>query len=134
MEALPFDNTLSSDLSAPGSPVASRKTDQTWSLETLKQKPALLWGGVGGVVVLVAVAAFAITRRGKRQVSYQPREASPVAVSTDTASLSAAATGQVAGGLPGLDAVSNRNPAHAAPGERKEHPEAGPGASWRMAV
>jgi len=102
VEALPFDNALSSDLSSPGSPAAPKKTDQTLSLETLKQKPALLWGSVGGAVVLVAVVVFAMTRRGKRQVSYQPREALPVAVSTDTASLSSAATGQVAGGLPAL--------------------------------
>lgn len=102
VEALPFDNTLSSDLGSPGSPASPKKTDQTLSLETLKQKPALLWGSVGGVVLLVAGVVFAMTRRGKPQVSYQPREALPVAVSTDTASLSAAATGQVAGGLPAL--------------------------------
>ncbi len=103
VEALPFDNTLSSDLTSPGSPALPKKSDQTLSLETLKQKPALLWGSVGGVVVVVALVVFAMTRGKKGKVNFEPREVLPIPVTTDTAAISAAAAaGHIPGSLPAL--------------------------------
>ena len=52
---------------APG---AQKKPDQVFSIETLKKKPALLWGSVGGVVLLIGLVAFGLARMmrgGKRR-------------------------------------------------------------------
>src|SRR5579862_3331434 len=81
VEALPFDNTLSSDLSSPGSPAATKKTDQTLSIETLRKKPALLWGSVGGLVLVIGLLAFVLAKMmggGKSGASVETREALPV--------------------------------------------------------
>ena len=40
-------------------PGAQKKPDQVFSIETLKKKPALLWGSVGGVVLLIGLVVFA---------------------------------------------------------------------------
>ncbi len=65
VEALPFDSTLNMEL--PTAPVAEpRKPDNLTGLDALKQKPAILWGSVGGGVVVIAVLVFALTRGKKR--------------------------------------------------------------------
>jgi flagellar M-ring protein FliF len=68
VEALPFGNDLDMDLGAPGTPGAQKNPDQVFSIETLKKKPALLWGSVGGVVLLIALVVFALMKmlRGKK--------------------------------------------------------------------
>src|ERR1700722_19031309 len=68
VEALPFDNSMNPD---PGSlgPPAPKKPDEILSIETLKKKPALLWGSVGGVVLVIGLVVFAVVkmmRGGKR--------------------------------------------------------------------
>ena len=104
VEALPFDNTLAADLTSTRAPDVSKKPDLTFSLETLKQKPALLWGSVGGVVVVVALAGFAMTRGSKRRATLETREALPIPVTADSVAISAAAAAPMAmpGSLPAL--------------------------------
>jgi len=78
VEALPFDNTLSAEPLSARPPEAPKKPDEVFSLETLKKKPALLWGSVGGAALLVALVVFAVTRSGKRRVTFETREVLPV--------------------------------------------------------
>jgi flagellar M-ring protein FliF len=80
VEALPFDNSMNLDPGSLGTP-APNKPDAVFSIETLKKKPALLWGSVGGVVLVIGLVGFAITRmmrRGNRGGSVETREALPV--------------------------------------------------------
>jgi flagellar M-ring protein FliF len=81
VEALPFDNSVQMDLQAPGAP-AQKTPDQVLSLDTLKKKPALLWGSVGGAVLLIGLIAFAVTKMlggKKRRGGAEIQEALPVA-------------------------------------------------------
>jgi flagellar M-ring protein FliF len=78
VEALPFDNSLSAEPMSARPPESPKKPDEVLSLETLKKKPALLWGSVGGAVLLAALAIFAMTRAGKRRVTFETREVLPV--------------------------------------------------------
>jgi flagellar biosynthesis/type III secretory pathway M-ring protein FliF/YscJ len=80
VEALPFDNTLSAEPASARPPDSSKKPDEVLSLETLKKKPALLWGSVGGGVLLISLVVFAMTRGRKKQVTFETREALPVSV------------------------------------------------------
>jgi flagellar M-ring protein FliF len=88
VETLPFDsgeigNTLASPLAEP-----SKKPNEQFTFEDLQNKPALRWGSAGGAVLLVALAAFALTRRKKRP-EYVAQEALP-APSARTAALASA--------------------------------------------
>jgi len=88
VETLPFDsgeiaNTLASPLAEP-----SKKPDEQFTFEDLQKKPALRWVSAGGAVLLVALAAFALTRRKKRP-EYVAQEALP-APSARTAALTSA--------------------------------------------
>ena len=58
-----------------------KKPDEVFSIETLKKKPALLWGSVGGVVLVIGLVVFAVVRmmRGKGGASVETREALPPA-------------------------------------------------------
>jgi flagellar M-ring protein FliF len=78
VEALPFDTSMNLDPALMGAPV-QKKTDEIFSLEALKKKPALLWGSVAGAVLLIGLIAFALLRRGKRSAGVETREALPVA-------------------------------------------------------
>ncbi len=81
VEALPFDNGMDLEPGSLGAPSAQNKPDQIFSIETLKKKPALLWGSVGGAVLLIGLAAFGLARMlrgGKRGGSVETREALPV--------------------------------------------------------
>jgi flagellar M-ring protein FliF len=80
VEALPFDNSMN-DPGSPGAPGAQKKPDEVFSLETLKKKPALLWGSVGGVVLVIGLLAFVLARMmrgGQRGGSVETRQALPV--------------------------------------------------------
>ncbi len=80
VEALPFDNSMN-DPGSLGAPGAQKKPDEVLSLETLKKKPALLWGSVGGVVLVIGLLAFVLARLmggGKRAASVETRQALPV--------------------------------------------------------
>jgi flagellar M-ring protein FliF len=77
VEALPFDNSVNLDLGAPG---VQKKPDEVLSIETLKKKPALLWGSVGGVVLVIGLLAFVLAKMmggGKRGASVETRQALP---------------------------------------------------------
>jgi flagellar M-ring protein FliF len=81
VEALPFDNSMDLEPGSLGAPSAQNKPDQVFSIETLKKKPALLWGSVGGAVLLIGLVAFGLARMmrgGKRGSSMETREALPV--------------------------------------------------------
>ena len=111
VEALPFDNDLEMDLGSPGGPGAQKGPDQVFSIETLKKKPALLWGSVGGVVLVIALVVFVImkmmrgSKGGGRAVV---QEALPVTADTynglpaATAAASAAAAMNPPSQLPAL--------------------------------
>ncbi len=80
VEALPFDNSMNLDPGSLGAP-APNKPDAVFSIETLKKKPALLWGSVGAVVLVIGLVVFAVVkmmRRGNRGGSVETREALPV--------------------------------------------------------
>jgi flagellar M-ring protein FliF len=79
VEALPFDNSMNLEPGPMGAPGKQKKPDEVFSIETLKKKPALLWGSVGGAVLVIGLAVFAMMRGGKRGASMETREALPVA-------------------------------------------------------
>jgi flagellar M-ring protein FliF len=78
VEALPFDNSMNLDPGSLGAPGAQKKTDEVFSIETLKKKPALLWGSVGGAVLVIGLVVFAVARGRKAGASVETREALPV--------------------------------------------------------
>jgi flagellar M-ring protein FliF len=67
VEALPFDSSMNLDPGSGGAP-APKKPDEVFSIEALKKKPALLWGSVGGGVLVIGLVTFAIVSmaRGKK--------------------------------------------------------------------
>jgi flagellar biosynthesis/type III secretory pathway M-ring protein FliF/YscJ len=82
VEALPFDNSVNLDPGSLGAPGAGKKPDEVFSIETLKKKPALLWGSVGGVALVIGLVVFAIVsmaRGNKRGATLEAQEALPVA-------------------------------------------------------
>lgn len=86
VEALPFDSTLNMEL--PVAPEAVKPHDNLTALETLKQKPMILWGSAGGAVVVIALVVFAVSRGKKREpVRNMPEVLPPI---TSMASLAAA--------------------------------------------
>jgi flagellar M-ring protein FliF len=81
VEALPFDSGMNLEPGSLGAPADQKKPDEVFSIETLKKKPALLWGSVGGVVLVIGLVVFALIkmmRGGKRGVSVETHEALPV--------------------------------------------------------
>jgi flagellar M-ring protein FliF len=78
VEALPFDNSMNFEPGALGAPGAQKKTDEVFSIETLKKKPAVLWGSVGGAVLVIGLVVFAVTRGRKPGSNVETREALPV--------------------------------------------------------
>ncbi len=80
VEALPFDNSMELDSGPLGAP--QKAPDQIFSIETLKKKPALLWGSVGGVVLVIGLVVFGIIKmmRGGHRggATMETREALPV--------------------------------------------------------
>jgi flagellar M-ring protein FliF len=78
VEALPFD-TSNLDVGGPGAPTTQKKPDEVFSIETLKKKPALLYGSIGGAVLVIGLLVFALTRRKKGGSRAEIREALPVA-------------------------------------------------------
>jgi flagellar M-ring protein FliF len=80
VEALPFDNSMNLDPGSLGPPGAQKKPDEVFSIETLKKKPALLWGSVGGAVLVIGLLVFGLARMmrgGKRGVSMEAQEVLP---------------------------------------------------------
>jgi len=100
VEALPFDASLNPELPAENAP-AAKKTDEVLSVETLKKKPAILYGAGGAVVLLLLVAFLAFGRR--KAVAEVPIQAAlPAAAPTPVLSAGVANTLQPASPLPAL--------------------------------
>src|ERR1700722_7742354 len=81
VEALPFDNSMNLEPGTLGAPGAPKKPDEVFSIETLKKKPALLWGSVGGAVLLIGLMGFALARLmrgGKGGTTVETHGALPV--------------------------------------------------------
>lgn len=79
VEALPFDDSVNLDPGSLSKPSAQKKPDDLLSIETLKKKPALLYGSIAGVVLVVGLVIFAMTRGKKRAPTVEMQEALPVA-------------------------------------------------------
>ena len=78
VEALPFDNSMNLEPGSLGAPGAAKKPDEVFSIEALKKKPALMYGSIGGAVLVIGLVVFAITR-GKKGGRAEMQEALPVA-------------------------------------------------------
>jgi flagellar M-ring protein FliF len=108
VEALPFDNSMNLEPGSLGTPSAQKKPDEVFSIETLKKKPALLWGSVGGAVLLIGLIGFALARMmrgGKGGVSVETRQALPVVdtyAGLPPAAAGAAPVGEAPARLPAL--------------------------------
>jgi len=79
VEALPFDDSVNLDPGSVSKPSPQKKPDELLSIETLKKKPALLYGSIGGVVLVVGLVIFAMTRGKKRAATVETQQALPVA-------------------------------------------------------
>jgi len=81
VEALPFDNSMNLDLGSPGAPSSQKKPEEVFSIETLKKKPALLYGSIGGAVLVIGLVVFAIVKMagGKKRGRAELHEALPMA-------------------------------------------------------
>ncbi len=95
VEALPFDSTLNMELPSTEAPQPAKR-DLTL-LETLKQKPIILWGSVGGAVVVITLVIFAVSRGKKRQPLQDMPEVLPP--SAAMASLAAAGASSPSGAI-----------------------------------
>jgi flagellar M-ring protein FliF len=90
VEALPFDSTLNMELPTAQAPEPAKR-DLT-ALETLKQKPIILWGSAGGAVLVIALVVFAVSRGKTRERIREMPEVLPPAASMP--SLTAAPSSQ----------------------------------------
>ncbi len=100
VEALPFDTSSNMDLPLETAP-APKKADETFSIETLKKKPAILYGAGGGVVLLLLLAFLAFGRR-KAQAQIPMQVALPAAMAQQMLPAGAAELAQGASKLPAL--------------------------------
>jgi flagellar M-ring protein FliF len=98
VEALPFDSTLNLEPPSALGPENTKKTDLTL-IDMLKQKPAVLWGSVGGGVLLLVLIGFLAFRGKGRAASPHTPQVLPAAAAP--AGLPALVTGQPgAGAIP----------------------------------
>jgi flagellar M-ring protein FliF len=74
VEALPFDSTLNMEL--PSAPEAVKQQNLS-PLETLKQKPIILYGSAGGAVLVIALVVFAVSRGKRREPAQRMPEVLP---------------------------------------------------------
>src|SRR5580658_8811052 len=102
VEALPFDSTLNMEL--PVAPEPVKQHDNLTALETLKQKPMILWGSAGGAVVVIALVVFAVSRGKKREPARDMPEVLPPMATM--ASLAAAAASQSSSSQQGPNAIA----------------------------
>ena len=76
VEALPFDTSLNVELTSSRPRTERQEPGDTFSLETLKKNPALLWGSVGGAALVLLLLVFGVVRmmkRGKRAEDAEQR-------------------------------------------------------------
>jgi flagellar M-ring protein FliF len=74
VEALPFDSTLNMEL--PSAPEPAKQPILT-PLETLKQKPIILYGSAAGATLVIALVVFAVSRGKKREPAHHMPEVLP---------------------------------------------------------
>ena len=86
VEALPFDSTLNMELPPAQTPEPAKRDNLT-AIETLKQKPIILWGSAGGAVLVIALVIFRVSRGKKKERIQDMPEVLPPA--TSMASLTA---------------------------------------------
>jgi len=100
VEALPFDNSINMEPGSLGAPGAQKKPDEVFSIETLKKKPALMYGTIGGGVVVIGLIVFGIVKMagGKKGGRADGQVALPVAAD--------AYVGLPAGPMPGGTAIN----------------------------
>ncbi len=81
VEALPFDNSINMDPGLLNAPGAQKKPDVVLSIETLKKNPALLYGSIGGAVVVIGLLVFGIVKMtgGKKNARAETQQALPMA-------------------------------------------------------
>ena len=106
VEALPFDTSL--DAEPPGAMAGDvqKKTEDPLSLDALKKKPALLYGSIGGAVLILVLIVFLASRGGKHRATLETREALPVPVAAESAALNAVPSAPpLAGEAPRLPAL-----------------------------
>jgi len=106
VEALPFDTGLDAEPPGAAAPSAQKKPEDPLSLEALKKKPALLYGSIGGAVLILVLIVFLASRGGKRRATLETREALPVPVSAESAPMNAIPSAPpVSGETPRLPAL-----------------------------
>lgn len=77
VEALPFDNNMDLTPGSLSGPDAQKKAPDVFSIEAVKQKPALYGGSAAGVVVVIAMLVFVMMRNRKEGSGVETREALP---------------------------------------------------------
>jgi len=105
---LPFDNSVQIDPGSLAAPGAQKKSDQILSIEVLEKKPALLWGTVGGIAVVIAMVVFVLSRNRKTRAELEAREALP---SADTQTALPPAKGAASAAVPATAGEGPRLPA-----------------------
>jgi flagellar M-ring protein FliF len=86
VETLPFDMTLNADPVAPGA-APSQKIPPVTGLDGLLKNKPVLYGGIAGVVLMIGVVIFAVSRGKKGQVEVDMGEALPPSASMPATSL-----------------------------------------------
>jgi flagellar M-ring protein FliF len=92
VETLPFDMTVNAEPLAPGA-APSQKIPPVTGLDGLLKNKPVLYGGIAGVVLLIGVVIFAVSRGKKREVEVDMGEALPPSASTPTNSLASGTAG-----------------------------------------
>jgi flagellar M-ring protein FliF len=92
VETLPFDMTVNAEPPAAGGPPVQKITPSTGMDALLKNKP-VLYGGIAGVVLMIGVVIFAVSRGRRRDVEVDMGEALPPAVSMAATPLPPGSTG-----------------------------------------
>jgi flagellar M-ring protein FliF len=107
VEALPFDNSMDLAPGSLGAPDAQKKPDDIFSIEAMKKKPALYGGAAAGAVVVIAMLAWVMMRKGKTAAVVETQTALPAMDSYGglPAARSAAMAGAAAIGEPARPAL-----------------------------
>jgi flagellar M-ring protein FliF len=92
VETLPFDMTTNAEPLAPGG-APSQKTQPSTNLDALLKNKPVLYGGIAGVVLMIGVVIFAVSRGKKRKAEVEMGEALPPPVSMSATPLPPANTG-----------------------------------------
>ncbi len=95
VETLPFDTTINNEAPTPGAAPAQKTVPATGMDALLKNKP-VLYGAIAGIVIMIGVVVFAVTRGKKGRAEVEIAEALP-----PTAPMSSLSQGAGMQGMPG---------------------------------